>query len=55
MSRTYSDAIKMFIIDTMLNFDVEFDGHGHGDVTCKQNFSVVVGHTRTGNVEVNVL
>ena len=45
----------MFIIGTMLNFDGDFDGDGKGDVTCKQNFSVVVGHTRTGNVEVNVV
>ena len=22
------------LIDTMLNFEGEFDGHGHGDVTC---------------------
>ena len=25
-------------IDTMLNFDHDFDGHGDGDVKCKQTF-----------------
>ena len=25
-------------IDTMLNFDGDFDGHDDGDVTCKQTF-----------------
>ena len=25
-------------IDTMLNFDGDFDGRGDGDVTCKQTF-----------------
>ena len=27
-------------IDTMLNFDGDSDGHGHGDSTCKQTFNV---------------
>ena len=26
------------IIDTMLNFKGMFNGHGNGDVTCKQTF-----------------
>ena len=26
-------------IGTMLNFDGDFDGHGDGNVTCKQTFN----------------
>ena len=26
----------------MLNFDVEFDGHGYGDVTYKHNISLLI-------------
>ena len=29
-------------VDTMLNFDGDFDGHVGGDVTCKQMFKVEV-------------
>ena len=25
-----------FTIETVLNFDADFDGHGEGEVTCKQ-------------------
>ena len=28
----HSDTVKMFIIDTI----IDFDGHGYGDVMCKQ-------------------
>ena len=35
-------------IDTMLNFDGDFDGYGHGDGTCKGLF------TRTVSVSVSV-
>ena len=28
-------------IETMFNFDQEFDGHGNDGVTCKQNFNDV--------------
>ena len=27
-------------IDIMLNFDDDFDGHGDGDVTCKQTLKL---------------
>ena len=34
--------IKVSVIfDTMLNFDGDFDGHGDGDVTCKQTSAVL--------------
>ena len=29
-------------IGTMLNFDGDFDGHGDGDITCKQTLSVLI-------------
>ena len=29
-------------IGTMLNFDSDFDGHGDGDITCKQTLSVLI-------------
>ena len=35
-------------IDTMINFDGDSDGHGDGDSTCKQAFSLalfqITGH-----------
>ena len=30
----------LITIDTMLNFDSDFDGHGHGDGTCKHALSL---------------
>ena len=42
--------------DTMLNFDDDFDGHGDGDVTCKQSLLAhthsKASFTRTVNVTV---
>ena len=35
------ETVKMFFINTMLHFDADFAGHGHGDVTCKQTFSTM--------------
>ena len=29
-------------VDTMLNFDSEFEGQGDSDVTCKQTFNLLV-------------
>ena len=29
-------------IGTMLNFDSDFNGHGGGDITCKQTLSVLI-------------
>ena len=37
----WTQSVKWSItIGTMLNFDADFDGHGHGDGTCKQAFNV---------------
>ena len=30
-SETHSDTIKMFTINTMLNFDIDYDRGGNGD------------------------
>ena len=35
------ETVKMFFINPMLHFDSEFNGDGHGDVTCKQTFSTM--------------
>ena len=43
---------RSITIGTMVNFDGEFDGHGHGDGTCEQTFTEHAAFILTGTLGI---